>query len=165
MSNAKKISLEHPFMERQVILNLAHGVVETLKMMADIDAEFEKPFTATNWVSPTDVSVYLSLNSGGHKGRLQFHFNKNVAKTIIEKMTGSEVESDSDEILDGVGEISNIFYGAAKAKLNLLGFNLAMSIPKPCWSRNLPRLTSDVTCMLIPFKVLQELCYVEIVLY
>lgn len=165
MSTAKKIDLRHPFVDREVIMNLATGVVETLKMMADVDAEFEKPFATSNWKSPTDVSVFLSLNSGTHKGKLQFHFNKGVAKKIIDKMTGADTDCDSDEILDGVGEISNMFYGAAKAKLNSIGFKLEMTIPKPCWTAKLPQLVNESTCMLIPFVVLGERCFVEIILF
>ena len=165
MSAAPKININHPFMDRLVVLSFANGVVEALKTMSDISAEFEKPFAALNWRSPSDVSVYLTLNSDSYKGRLVFHFPIGVAKAIIEKITGSEVQEDSDDVLDGVGEISNMFYGAAKTKLNTSGFNLTMSIPKPCWTKSLPQPMSDSTCMLIPFKVLNEMCYVEIVLF
>jgi len=164
MSVAYKFN-NHPFLESQVILSLANGVVETLKTMADVDAEFEKPFAVMNWQSPADVSVHLSLNTNGFKGRLLFHFTNNVAKEIIERMTGENVGDGMEQIFDGVGEVSNIFYGAAKAKLNAVGFNLTMTIPKACYSSQLPKFTQDTTCMLIPFKVLGETCYVEIILF
>ncbi len=163
MSAAKKINIHHPFMDGAIIHSLANGVVEALKVMVDIEASFEKPFVGLNWKSPTDFSVYLNLNSDSYKGRIQFHFTHMVAKTIIEKLIGSEVV-DKSEILDGVGEISNIFYGGAKTKLNLLGLNLSMSLPKPCLTKDLPNTISETTCMLIPFKVLGEICYVEIIL-
>lgn len=164
MSLLKRPDPRHPFMEGQVILNIGNGIVETLRMMAEVEATFERPFAVKNWVSPTDVSVFLRLDSGDHRGLLQFHFNKNTAKLIIDKMTDSDIALDSDELLDGVGEISNIFYGAAKTKLNQIGFNLKMTIPKACWTKNLPLSTTETTCMLIPFKVLGELCYVEIII-
>lgn len=152
-------------MDRQVIMSLANGVGEGLKIMAEIETQFEKPFAAANWRSPTDISVYLTLNSDPFKGRLQFHFPKRVAKAIIEKMTGSEVPADSDELLDGMGEVANMFFGAAKTKLNQIGFALEMTIPKPCWSKSLPFPVNDTRCMLIPFKVLDETCYVEIIIF
>ncbi|MBC7741938.1 MAG: chemotaxis protein CheX [Bdellovibrionaceae bacterium] len=163
MSAANKINIHHPFMDGVIIQSLANGVVEALKIMVNIEASFEKPFVGTNWKSPTDFSVYLNLNSDFYRGRIQFHFTEMVAKTIVEKLIGSEVIEKS-EILDGVGEISNIFYGGAKTKLNSLGLNLAMSLPKPCLTKDLPKAIAETTCMLIPFKVLGEICYVEIIL-
>ena len=164
MSAAFKVDVQHPFMDREVVLNIANGVVETLKILADITADFEKPFVADHWQSPTEVSVYLNLNSEPFCGKIHFHFDVKVAKYIIETLTGSSVPSDSDEILDGVGEISNIFYGSAKTKLNGIGYNLKMSLPTPCWTKDLPPSPDSKKCMIIPFKVNNALCYVEIVI-
>ncbi len=165
MSAAPKINTSHPFMDREVVMSFGNGVIEVLKMMADVEAHFEKPFAAMNWQSPTEVSVHLTLSSDPYKGKIQFHFDKAIAKSIIEKMTGAGIEPDSPEILDGVGEISNMFYGAAKTKLNLQGYNLNMSLPKPCWTKDLPKPIATLTCMVIPFKISTALCYVEIIIF
>lgn len=164
MSAARKIKAEHPFMDRELVLSFANGVVDVLKMMAQVDANFEKPFAAVNWKSPTELSVHLALNSDPYKGKIVFHFDKTVAQSIIEQMTGSEVSPSLEEILDGVGEISNMFYGAAKTKLNMVGFQLAMTLPVPVLTKNLPVYVTDTTSMVIPFRILEKLCYVEIII-
>lgn len=162
---APKIDLTHPFMNRDVILNLSNGMTTTLKLMAQIDAHFEKPYASTDWKSPKEISVFLVLDTDAYKGQVLFHFDKAVAKKIIENMIGSSVPEDSPEILDGVGEISNIFYGAAKTKLKEAGFDLNMTIPQPCWTKDLPEMVTKSLSMIIPFKVEDKDCFVEIVLF
>ena len=160
-----KLTLEHPFMNRDVIANLSNGISTTLKLMANVEARFEKPFSDLKWTSPKEISVIMSLDTAFYAGQIVFHFDKMVAKKIIENMIGSNVDQDSAEILDGVGEISNIFYGAAKTKLKLLGFDLNMSIPKPYLTKNLPALINKSVCLVIPFKVESKDCFVEVILF
>lgn len=165
MSAAPKINPDHPFLNRDVIMNLSNGMTNTLKVMANIEAHFEKPFSDINWSSPKEISVFLTLNTVLFKGQVLFHFDKNIAKKIIENMVGSTVEEDSPEILDGVGEISNIFYGAAKTKLKDVGYDLNMTIPQPCWTKDLPEMLNKTAGMIIPFKIDGIDCFAQIVLF
>jgi chemotaxis protein CheX len=162
---APKIDNEHPLLNRDIILNLSNGMSHTLKLMANVEAEFTKPFSDPKWNSPKEISVVMVLDTPFYAGHIMFHFDKMVAKKIIENMIGAEVDENSDEILDGVGEISNIFYGAAKTKIKEQGFDLNMSIPKPYLTKDLPALVSKSVCMIIPFKIENKDCFVEIVLF
>lgn len=162
---APKLNPEHPFMNREVILNISNGMSTTLKLMANIDAEFKTPFVDLNWSSPKEISVFLVLDTDFYKGQVLFHFDKSVAQKIIENMIGSTVDAESPEMLDGVGEISNIFYGTAKTKLKAVGFDLNMSIPKPCWTKDLPAMLNKKVGMVIPFQIENKDCFVEIVFY
>jgi chemotaxis protein CheX len=164
MSAAQKLNSQHPFLDRDVVMSIANSVAESLKVLADVTAEFEKPFSGSDWSSPTEFSVYLSLDSKPFLGKIQFHFDREVAKFVIEKITHSPCGNDTEEIFDGIGEISNIFYGSAKTKLNMLGFKLQMSLPVPSLTKNLPPAPSTHKCMIIPFKVNNALCYVEIII-
>ncbi len=166
MSTAAKLKPQHPFLDRDVILSLANGVTETLQTMASTVAHFEKPFVAKEWQTPCQIAVFLELHSDPFRGQVRFHFDSIVAKGIIEKMLGSKIEEIViADLLDGVGEIANIFFGLAKTKLNAIGFKLSMSTPHPCISTELPPLIGEKTLLIIPFKVDQTLCYVEMVLY
>ena len=166
MSAAQKLDPQHPFLNSNVILNISNGVTETLQTMAQTEAHFEKPYVAKDWKTPTDITVFLELKSDPYHGQVRFHFDKSVARGILEKMLGSAInETDLAEILDGVGEISNIFFGVAKTKLNLLGFKLEMSVPHPVKSAELPETIGNKTCLVIPFKVGDTLCFVEMILY
>lgn len=164
MSAANKMPPQHPFMDKEVLLNLTNGISQTLKTMAELTANFEKPFISAGWVPPNEISVLLNMESDPYKGMIYFHFAKFVAELTIEKMTGSKAEADSPEILDGVGEISNIFYGAAKTKLNQLGFQLKLTQPLPHWTKDLPPKVGNTISLVIPFKIEEKACYIEIAL-
>lgn len=166
MTTAKKIPASHPFMDSAVILNLANGINTTLKTMTDLVATFDKPFVGDKWKAPTEFSVALELSVDPFKGILLFHFDKTVAQSIIEKLTGSAVDTvNNTEILDGIGEVSNMFYGTAKTKLNESGFSLKMSVPKPQLTTELPTPIGDFKNMIIPFKILSKNCFVEIIVF
>ena len=166
MSAATKLNPQHPFLDRDVILSLANGVTETLQTMASTVANFEKPYVSKDWVTPCQIAVFLELHSEPFRGQVRFHFDNAVAKGIIERMLGSEIDQiDNVELLDGVGEIANIFFGLAKTKLNAIGFKLNMSTPHPCLSKDLPPLLGEKTLLIIPFKVDEKLCYVEMILF
>ena len=166
MGAATKQPTQHPFLDRDVILSLANGVTETLQTMAQTVAAFEKPFVAKEWKTPCQIAVFLELHSDPYKGQVRFHFDKNVAQGIIEKMLGAKVDEMAlNDILDGVGEISNIFFGLTKTKLNSIGFKLNMTTPHPCESDTLPPIIGEKTLLIIPFRIEQTLCYVEMILY
>lgn len=165
MSAAPKVNQSHPFMNRDVFMSLTNEMSHVLKSMANIDVDFQKPFVSTEWKSPKEISVILNLDDPSYKGRVCFHFDKDVAKKIIENMIGAPVEEGSPDILDGVGEVSNMFYGSTKTKLNTLGFSLNVSLPKPLWTKDLPPNISNCLSMIVPLKIENKDCFVEISIF
>ena len=159
-----KISSLHPFMNSEVIVNISNGVIETLKTMAQVSGLFEKSYVERNWKAPTEVSVYIALESPPCYGQVRFHFSKNVIKQLHKKMMNEEVAPDSNEIIDCIGELSNMCYGYAKAKLNRQGYQLRMALPHPGKTEDLPPLISKHPHIIIPFKVFNEICFIEIVI-
>lgn len=165
MSTAPKIAPQHPFLNSEVILNFSNGVAETLQTMAGVSISFDKGFVEKNWKAKNDISVYLDLKSPPYTGQIRFHFNKVVLVTLFEKMLGQTVAPDSNELLDCLGEISNMCYGYSKAKLNEKGFALQMSIPRPSATKDLPEVFSRHPHIVIPFKVLEEQCHIQIIMF
>lgn len=165
MSTAPKISKEHPFLNRDVILNFSNGVIETLQTMAGVESSFEKAYVEKNWHAPNEISVYLDLQSEPYTGQIRFHFNKAVLAGLYEKMTDQAVDPNAPEIVDCLGEISNMCYGYAKGKLNEKGFTLKMTLPHPSNTADLPEVYSQHPHIIIPFKVFNEVCHIQIVIF
>lgn len=165
MSTAPKIPAEHPFLNREVILNISNGVIETLQTMAGVKSEFEKAFTEKNWKPNNDVSVFLDLTSEPFTGQIRFHFNKIALSKLYEKLLGTPINADAPEVLDCLGEVSNMCYGFAKAKLNEKGYKLQMTIPHPCKTEELPEVVSAHPHIIIPFKVFNEACQIQVVIF
>lgn len=164
MSAAAKDLNTHPFLEHEVMINLSNGVDETLQMMASVASIFEKAFIEENWKPPADVSVYLEVQSPPSFGQIRFHFSRKALNELYKRMMNEEAAPDLKQIVDCVGEVSNVCYGYAKSKLNREGYSLGMALPRPGKTEDLPHVESKHPHMIIPFKVFNETCYIQIVI-
>ena len=165
MSAALKISLEHPFSSSNVLTSLTCGVDETLKIMAKAAVLFEKSFTEINWRSPTDISVYLEIQSLPSLGQIRFHFTSNVLGEVYKQMMGEEEAADMPLLIDCLGELANVCYGNVKSKLNSQGYALKMSLPHASKTADLPDILTRFPHIVIPFMIFNETCYIEIVIF
>lgn len=163
MGAAAKELNSHPFLDSEVMKNLSSGVDETLQMMASVSSIFEKAFAEKNWKPPADVSVYLEVQSPPSFGQIRFHFSRKALNEIYKNMMNEEA-TDLKQIVDCVGEVSNVSYGYAKSKLNREGYSLGMALPRPGKTEDLPDVKSDYPHLIIPFKVFNETCYIQIVI-
>ncbi len=154
----------YPILENELMLNLASGVDETFQTMAHTNSIFEKAFTDKNWKAPAEYSVYLDFQTLPAKGQIRFHFTQNALVSLYNAMMGCTGVPDMVEVIDVLGEISNVCYGLAKGKLNREGYALGMALPHPGKTSDLPEFTSDRPNMVIPFRVFNEICYIQVVI-
>lgn len=155
----------HPVLENELMINLSNGVDETLQTMARVSSIFERSFSDKNWKSPSsEYSVYLDIQSLPSKGQIRFHFTYNALAELYKSMLGDNDTPDRAQVVDVLGEISNVCYGLAKGRLNREGYSLGMSLPHPGKTVDLPEVFSDRPNMIIPFKVFNETCYIQIVI-
>lgn len=155
---------KHPLQDVNIINALSAGISHTLKEMAQISCQFEKPFVGQNWIAPADGTGVLEMKSIKHRGFLHIHFPKEAILKIMENMLGEAPKEFNDEVLDGIGEITNIVYGAMKAKLNPMGYEFRMATPKAELTINLNKLERTNKQLIIPFNFLDLKCFIEIVL-
>ena len=164
-TEAKEKDSKHPFQDANVINAFASGVKNTLSEMAQMSCEFDKPFVEKEWTPVGDATGVMELKSDMHSGYLHIHFPKEAIVQIISKMLGEQPKEFNDEVLDGVGEITNIVYGTMKAKLNPMGYEFKMATPKADYTNKLPNSNGPgIKHLIIPFKVADIACSIEIVL-
>ncbi len=132
--------------------------------MANATCKFEKPFVQRNWLPQADGTGVIELKSLKHRGFLHIHFPKDAIMKILENMVGEAPKEFDNEVLDGISEITNIVYGAMKAKLNPLGYDFKMASPKAEFTKNLNQLERTNKQLIIPIKVIDYNCFLEIVL-
>lgn len=164
MNTAPKIASGHPFLNSAIVTNLANGVVTTLHAMAKVTSIFEKTFVEKNWKAPGEVSVFIDLQSPPSFGQVRFHFSRKVLAQLYKNMMNEEIDLDSDDLADCLGEISNVCYGYTKGELNKQGYALKMALPNPGKTVDLPELISHYPHIIIPFTVCEETCYIQIVI-
>lgn len=155
---------KHPFQDANVINALASGINETLAQMCQLKCDFEKPFVEKYWEPQGDGTGVMELKSEKHSGFLRIHFPKEAIFSIMDKMLGEPPSEFNDEVLDGIGEITNIVYGTMKAKLNPMGYEFKMATPKAEYTKNIVKPETTSKHLLIPFLVEKNKCYIEIVL-
>ncbi len=154
----------HPVLENTLMLNLSNGIDESLREMAHATCIFERSFNAINWKNPCEYSVFLEIKSGNIAGQIRFHFSYKALAGVFHGMIGGTAPPAIAEIVDVLGELSNVCYGIAKGKLNREGYSLGMSLPRAGKSTDLPSLESGRPNMIIPFNVFNETCYIQIVI-
>lgn len=165
MSAIAKLPREHPFLNAEVITSFSSGVAEALQIMASVKGVFEKPYIEKDWKAKTDICVCLDLESGNYVGQIRFHFTRTVLVQLYEKMLNEKISVDSLEILDCAGEFSNMCYGNAKTKLNEKGFLLQLTLPNPGRTEDLADWGSPYPQIIIPYKIFNEECSIQIVIF
>ena len=151
-------------LEDNLMINLSNGVGETLQKMANVECTFEKAFTDKTWTPPEGFSVFLDVESPPSHGQIRFHFShKALIKLYNNIMNETSVPVES-EVLDCLGEFSNVSYGVAKRKLNGDGFSLNMALPHASTSKDIPNVVSTKPKTIIPFNIFEEKCYIEVVI-
>ena len=97
-----------------------------------------------------EVSGIIGL-SGRAVGTVVVSFSKEVAIKAASVMLMMEATELDDDVIDAVGEITNIVAGAAKSELE--EYELSISLPNVITGRNHAiRFPSDVTPILVPFE-------------
>lgn len=96
-----------------------------------------------------DVSGIIGL-SGDAVGSISISFPRVTALKVVSKFIGQEIKIVGAEITDAVGELANIIAGSAKR--DLVGMNLAISLPSVIIGRS-HRLSgpSDAQNIVVPF--------------
>lgn len=167
MSTALKLStLKHPIFEKLVVDNICAGIRGTLEQLGSFKTEFQPHFFTGTWTPPTPISVVVNLKQGEQPLQVRFHFDPNPVVEILEGMLGDKVDPQSQDILDGVGEISNMIYGLIKTKASSGGFQFGMGRPEACFTKNLPpHVNPNNQSLVIPFTVNGGICHFEFVVF
>jgi CheY-specific phosphatase CheX len=164
--SAKKTSPQgggQSLFSQNVINAFCVGINDTLKTMAQVEVAFGKPSVEMQWQAFGDITGVVDFETADYKGSIYIHFQDKTLMKIYSLLLGEECESMGPEVLDCIGEISNMAYGVAKGKLDPLQMKFSMSIPKPTKTKDLIRL-GQTPHLSIPFKILNEDCLLEVTL-
>ncbi len=116
----------------------------------------EDTFTVTLSLSPkinTDMSLPLQENTiissiglaGAIEGNISLWITVEAAAKVVFRMLGMEVDIDSPDIMDGVGEIVNMIAGGVKMKMDSTEYKFDISIPSTVKGDNIESVKSDKT--------------------
>ena len=109
------------------------------------------------------VSGIVGL-AGEVSGSVVLTLDEDTAKNVVSKFTGASYQSLTADVIDGVGELTNIIAGDAKNRLRSKGYKFNIGLPKVVSGRNyITMRTKDVPCIVVKFgsplgSLLLEVC-------
>lgn len=106
------------------------GVVETLKIQCSCPVKVLPYYVKEAETEiAADVAGVIGMTSSKFIGAVAITFPKDVYLEVMSKMFGETYDTITEDIEDGAGELLNIVFGHAKAKLNENGHDIERAIP------------------------------------
>lgn len=162
MSAAPKENV-NPLFDKRLIAAFVDGVLKVVKTMASTDATPGKPFIEPNFTMKGEVAGMVGMVAPPLRGTLLITFSKDGILHICENMIGEKYPDINKDVVDAVGELTNMIYGQAKATLNQMGYNFEMAIPTVIRGDFTVAKGSKGATLVIPFNLTNNTTfYVEI---
>ncbi|GLX83731.1 chemotaxis protein CheX [Thalassotalea eurytherma] len=105
------------------------SMLNVMSTMAQMELSPEKPKLKDGDFAKGDVSGLIGMVSDQAKGSLSITFEAPLAIATMKKMVGEGPDEVDEEIIDLVGEITNMVTGGAKRILSEKGFEFDMATP------------------------------------
>ncbi|MCX8022140.1 MAG: chemotaxis protein CheX [Syntrophorhabdaceae bacterium] len=98
------------------------------RTMLGINVEIMKPVLKNVNTTSGDVTGIMGL-VGDQKGTIAISLRKKGAIFVFKTLIGDECEDVTHEVVDAIGELTNIISGQARKEFEKAGINLKASIP------------------------------------
>ncbi|MEW5817779.1 MAG: chemotaxis protein CheX [Spirochaetota bacterium] len=108
----------------QGLITSAHDVFQTMIFM---EINPEEPFARRGLDCLSDITGVISL-TGNIVGSVILSMDAKTAQAAVSNMLGDQIEAEQ-EIVDGVGEITNMIVGMAKTELSNISCDFEISVP------------------------------------
>ena len=115
-------------MDVRFINPFLNGTISALKTMAFVEPKPGKPYLKKDALARGDVSGIIGL-TGSVTGSMALSFSENAILKIVSNMLGEEINEVNGNIMDAVGEITNMVSGVARKELESIGLIVSAAIP------------------------------------
>ena len=115
-------------MDVRYINPFLYGTIDVLKKMAFIEPKSGNPYVKSGNAACGDVSGIIGI-TGDAVGSLAISFHHDSILKIVEKMLGEPYPKINDDVLDAVGELTNMISGVARTHLEKQGMRVYAAIP------------------------------------
>lgn len=138
-------------MEEKYVNPFIIGAKHVFKTMLDIDLLHSDPFQKTSRRSTADVTGVMGF-TGDRRGTMCVSMSSSSALTIYAKLLNERMSEVTPEIIDAVGELTNIISGQARKELERVNLNLVAHVPMVFVGKNIEiSFISRGTLTSIPF--------------
>jgi len=116
-------------MNLQYINPLLEATINVLTTMAMVEVDRGKPSIKVGSKPLGDITGMIALTGVKTQGSLAISFSKAAILDITEKMLGEKIDSIDNDIVDLVGEVTNMITGDAKRTYSEQGIEFDLTIP------------------------------------
>ncbi|TVR11799.1 MAG: chemotaxis protein CheX [Planctomycetota bacterium] len=142
MKSGLNVDYINPFIE---------AVVNTFKTMCSVDVQRERIFLKGDGEERYGVTGIIGLG-GEASGAVVLNFPEEVAIKSVSSFVGEVYDAINSDVVDGVGELTNIIAGDAKNRLLQKGYSFDIGLPKIVVGRNyVTAQSSSIACIVIQF--------------
>jgi chemotaxis protein CheX len=144
---AAAASAEKPAINPKLIVPFVNSARTVFSTMCGITTTVQRPHVKGSPVTSYDVSGLIGF-SGEVVGSVVVSFQRAAAVKLVSAFTGSEIQPESPDFADAVGELTNMIAGSAKKDLGAVA---SITVPSVIIGpgHTVARL-SDVPCIVIP---------------
>ena len=143
MSKALNVDYINPFIE---------ATVNSFQTMCSIGSQRTKIFLKGEGNEIYGVTGIIGLG-GEASGSVVLNFPSGVAIAAVGAFVGEAYDDITADVVDGVGELTNIIAGDAKNRLAQKGYTFDIGLPKIVVGRNYVTAQSkNIPCVVVMFK-------------
>jgi len=102
-------------MDQSFITPFIHSIQNVFTTMLQLPVEIGEPSLKRDRTATHDVSGIIGV-SGGMQGTIVLSMPKQTARRVVTLFTGMEIEPESPDFADAIGELVNMISGNAKAE-------------------------------------------------
>ena len=115
-------------MDVTLINPFINATINVLETMAFMNVTPGKPFLKTDIVAIGDITGLMGL-TGVANGTVAVTFESDCILAIVSNMFGEQMSEINSEIIDAVGELTNMISGQARRELEEIGRSFKAAIP------------------------------------
>jgi chemotaxis protein CheX len=114
-------------MDAEIINPFLIATQNVFKTMLSTQINLGKPSVKTNNLTPGDVTGVTGF-AGDKKGTFTLSFCGKSAAYIYKSMIGEDVSTINSDVVDAIGELTNIISGQVRAELEKTGIHLSATL-------------------------------------
>lgn len=122
-------------MDVEYINPFLNGTLEVLKTMASFQPVPGKPYVKKDDLAHGDVSGIIGI-TGDAIGSLAISFSESCICNVVGRMLGETYTTINHDVLDAVGELTNMISGVSRTQLEKKGMTVFAAIPSVVFGSN-----------------------------
>jgi chemotaxis protein CheX len=128
------------------------ATTQVLETMAFLSPTPGEAYTKKRGTPTGDVTGVVGIMGSGYTGSVAVSFSESCIMAVVSNLLGEQITELRPDVLDAVGELTNMISGAARAEFSNSGLELEAGIPAViCGHAHVIAHASEAQVTVIPF--------------